>query len=728
MARQELGATMLALADTGLLRLVDELLLNVLDYVTSIKDLRNLAATCTRLQGLAEPYIWRSLVVHSGTHARDIATALDKRDERVDFIQNLSIQYKDPDKEGIEDLNHWLTLMSKLRHLTLESPCPNNSEWRPGDIFDGWSRINYSNLMASSVFHREGIPMALPMLQSLTLHAHGPEDRKFELDDRLASVFYHPTLHNLSISCLNISNRNMESTIESFGKKRKSTPLRSLTFIECNIDMDTLYTILSLPKALKELSIGERLYVFETAPPSTDATQRTSSKRFLPALQQQADSLEKLTHIGGSLPALPARETDEDGAVKLRSMSALQHLELGFESHLYYYLRNNGFPPRLRYLKMLDSAIANNYTQQPDALTRTVFRSTTSLVTQCFPSSVPDDFTLHLHYAHNLFFRLEEAEEWISRLFLSRPLIYKIADVLHEHKGRFVVSRDHFSPGKSYIPPFMYEEELPIEKVLYNSDDYFTFNGKDYRIMDDDRFKAKVERDLLICPKCTGRGFTEREWTSKKSCPAMDTPEVDVLLIGDAGCGKSTFLSRLSLGVQPQSDDLPPYALPTLRDSDQPFEFDISLYGRPYKLRFYDTKSPQNYTLLRPHFVIMCYDISSRASLESLSANWLPVVNGHYNYDENLPVMVLGLKRDLRKQWKPEEIGNNNQGLGDSSIMPHEGLQATQRMLCDMYAECSALTGELCREVLQDVAKTCAKTTTGEGAKGGGPMSECAVM
>lgn len=166
MARQEPGATMLALADTGLLRLVDELLLNVLDQVDSLDDFRNLAATCTRLQGLAEPYIWRSLLVLSGTHARNVATALDKRDERVDFIQELSIRYSDAHKEGIEDLNHWLTLMSKLRHLTLESPCPNNTEWRRGELFDGWSRINYSNLMASSVFPRQGLPTALPMLQS----------------------------------------------------------------------------------------------------------------------------------------------------------------------------------------------------------------------------------------------------------------------------------------------------------------------------------------------------------------------------------------------------------------------------------------------------------------------------------------------------------------------------------------------------------------------------------
>lgn len=124
--------------------------------------------------------------------------------------------------------------------------------------------------------------------------------------------------------------------------------------------------------------------------------------------------------------------------------------------------------------------------------------------------------------------------------------------------------------------------------------------------------------------------------------------------------------------------------------------------------------------------MILCYDITSRASLNSLGTTWLPIVNQHFNYDENLPVMVLGLKRDLRKQWTLEEVGPDKKGRG-ASVMPHEGVQMAQRMLCDHYAECSALTGELCREVLEDVAKTSAKTTTKDGAKKSA-LDECAVM
>lgn len=303
----------------------------------------------------------------------------------------------------------------------------------------------------------------------------------------------------------------MESTIKSFGKERKSTPLRSLTFIECNIDLDTLHTILSMPKALKELSIGERLHVFEGARPSMNVDERTASKRFLPALQQQADSLEKLTHIGGSIPYCVARETDPDGAAKLRSFTSLRHLEIGFESHLYYYLRANGFPPRLSYLKMLDNALSNNYARLPDILTRTVFHSTTSLVTKCFPSALPDAFTLHMHYSHHTALRVDNADESITSLFLSRPMIYRIADVLHEHKGRLLVTRDVFPGDVSYIPPYMYGESLPEERMLYDSDDYYMFNGRDYRVLDDERWKAKVERELLVCPRCESRGWSERQ-------------------------------------------------------------------------------------------------------------------------------------------------------------------------------------------------------------------------
>ncbi len=145
------------------------------------------------------------------------------------------------------------------------------------------------------------------------------------------------------------------------------------------------------------------------------------------------------------------------------------------------------------------------------------------------------------------------------------------------------------------------------------------------------------------------------------------------------------------------------------------------MYNRPFRFQFYDTASPTNYTLLRPDFLILCYDISKRSTLESLSSRWKWEVESHFNYDEKLPVMVLGLKRDLRKEWTEKDKLVFGKG---ESVMPEEGLGVAQRMRVDRYAECSAVTGELCREALEDIAKTAAKVSSGEGKS----ESSCTTM
>lgn len=95
--------------------------------------------------------------------------------------------------------------------------------------------------------------------------------------------------------------------------------------------------------------------------------------------------------------------------------------------------------------------------------------------------------------------------------------------------------------------------------------------------------------------------------------------------------------------------------------------------------------------------------------------------------------MVLGLKRDARREWTEEERRQDEEANGKpegkgrgKSVMPQEGMGLATEMLCDRYAECSALTGELCREVLEDIARTAAKTTTEKGAKSDG--TPCVVM
>lgn len=55
--------------------------------------------------------------------------------------------------------------------------------------------------------------------------------------------------------------------------------------------------------------------------------------------------------------------------------------------------------------------------------------------------------------------------------------------------------------------------------------------------------------------------------------------------------------------------------IPLLRDIDQPFIFSINASSIKYRFEFYDTSSPENWRLLDPDVIVICYDISQRLSL-----------------------------------------------------------------------------------------------------------------
>lgn len=55
--------------------------------------------------------------------------------------------------------------------------------------------------------------------------------------------------------------------------------------------------------------------------------------------------------------------------------------------------------------------------------------------------------------------------------------------------------------------------------------------------------------------------------------------------------------------------------IPLLRDIDQPYTFSVNMSSERYRFEFYDTSSPENWRLLDPDVIIMCYDISQRLSL-----------------------------------------------------------------------------------------------------------------
>lgn len=195
-----------------------------------------------------------------------------------------------------------------------------------------------------------------------------------------------------------------------------------------------------------------------------------------------------------------------------------------------------------------------------------------------------------------------------------------------------------------------------------------------------------------------------------------DPPKVSILLLGDGDVGKSTFLSRISKGSIGHSSKGP---ISLLRDGDQPFIFEIKFYNRPYRFEFYDTASPESWKLLNPKMIVLCYDISSRLSLINIQRYWSKEIKRtfaatDFSDGSEIPILLLGLKRDLRSETDPNGI-----------IYPQEAYRIAQELRCDKYMECSAITGELVHEVFEDICKTAAMSTTD---KGGLSEGGCEIM
>ena len=178
-------------------------------------------------------------------------------------------------------------------------------------------------------------------------------------------------------------------------------------------------------------------------------------------------------------------------------------------------MRQNGWPPAIKTLKMLDAAISLNAGHDMRSLSEIAFHSLTSLVTDHLPMNLPPDFTLHLNFADHPFFRLflmadaSEQNYIMTSMYLNRPATYKIATIMKSFKSRFLVSRETFPFGTSYIPPYMYGEELPVEEIMYDSDDYWRFYGVNYQVMDDEQLRGELmeKNKLIVCINCRRLGI-----------------------------------------------------------------------------------------------------------------------------------------------------------------------------------------------------------------------------
>ncbi|KAF2267162.1 hypothetical protein CC78DRAFT_614326 [Lojkania enalia] len=482
------------LPGTGLvlLGLADELLLSIITQIDDRKALCNLAATCSYFQDLVEPFIWSKLSIRSGLRALLTAPVFRNRPKRLEYVRELVVRYPEDDEKGIENFDDLLPRMTQLRSLNIESPCPNDSMWRHGAEFRSWTRINYQSAFANSVRCSNPDPV-LPMLQSVTLHCHTDDDEGGFSFNETAPIFYHRTLRHITISCTNFDSNGYSWVTQ---RTTKSSPLQSLKLIECNVYVAFLEKVLRLPKALKELSIGERLHAFNDCKPRPGEP-RTQHPYFLDALQHQANSLERLAHIGGMLKYAHSWQLDLEGAAKLRNLRKLRHLDLGFESVLCTYLQQDGCPASLETLRLSDEAWVDDPQVWSNDHTSFIVRHTHEKLINKVDRKINISICFTVGSgasgwpARRLKLAWDDKENPASSA-QRRKYVYGAASALKARGAHFQIFGQDFLGGISYIPPYMCGEEEPKEVLWYDSDEFWKLGGRDWQSVDDEKYKNEM--------------------------------------------------------------------------------------------------------------------------------------------------------------------------------------------------------------------------------------------
>ena len=146
-----------------------------------------------------------------------------------------------------------------------------------------------------------------------------------------------------------------------------------------------------------------------------------------------------------------------------------------------------------------------------------------------------------------------------------------------------------------------------------------------------------------------------------------------IVIIGDAGCGKTTLTKRFKTNL-------------FLSDSQMTIGVDfitkdIIVDGKNVKLMIWDFGGEERFRFILPEYIngamggLFLYDITSYSSLAHID-NWLNVINGR---KEKIPFILIGGKADLDT---------------DREVDVKDGEKIAREKGFSGFTECSSKTGE----------------------------------
>ncbi|KAK0289207.1 hypothetical protein LTR54_014574 [Friedmanniomyces endolithicus] len=291
---------------SALCELPNELLANIAEHLQfESSALRSLARTSRSFQAIAEPVLYRSVFFRTGAQLTNLKHALASEPWRYPSIHTIDVRWRYetivPAVGELDALGNLITAAPNIEDLTIESPYCNQNAWRRATTESGWSRTMDSWLrpIVRAAKSDTVLSSARPLqfLKRLTLHLNGTSREFWTMERGYAWILAHPTLEDLHLSSINLI-RDVSRAVVYPGF---STPLKRLTLDETNVTVDGLRSVLSFPKALQYLYIGENRYSHaeQAFPPkqSYNCLPMRDVQALMEVLRLQKHSLQSLTYI-----------------------------------------------------------------------------------------------------------------------------------------------------------------------------------------------------------------------------------------------------------------------------------------------------------------------------------------------------------------------------------------------------------------------------------------------
>lgn len=315
--------------DSPLLDLPDEVLLNIVDQL-EYEDLLAVRAASRHLQALAEPRLYREYDVETGVDGERLATLIKTNPKRATWLRSVLVSTRFNQDGQLVALPAQIRQMRNLRHLVLETPDCNAKT--PQERW-GWvdRQQDYEEILSKSTLATPLEDRLLGKLETMTLHLVDERNSLYRLP-KYSSIFVHPTLKSLTLSCACTDHH--EALLPRHRRFKKSTALEHLHLEECDVDPETLALLLKFPRALKSFKLSEGTR-YDTGYGAGQARMHGDLRPDLLSgalARSVGDTLETLSlsmgakNVSAFAINLPGRALD------LKSMTKLKELALSWDS------------------------------------------------------------------------------------------------------------------------------------------------------------------------------------------------------------------------------------------------------------------------------------------------------------------------------------------------------------------------------------------------------------